>query len=247
MRYFAELSYRGTHYFGWQKQPKQISVQETLEQAFSTILGTPIEVTGCGRTDTGVHAKQYFLHFDFDGNFPEAFTRRINKFLPPDIAIQRIIEVSADAHARYDAYHRKYEYHIDLKKNPFGNHLSYHFPFADQLDLEKLQAAAQLLLRYEEFYPFCKSNTDVKTMQCELKEAHWEHRPAQQKLVLHVAANRFLRGMIRLIVGMCLNVGTGKIALETVKEALDNQTRLQKSWSVPPDGLYLMDIRYPYL
>ncbi|GJM32154.1 MAG: tRNA pseudouridine synthase A [Saprospiraceae bacterium] len=245
MRYFIELAYNGANYFGWQRQPRQVSVQSTLEDAFSTILATTTGITGCGRTDTGVHAKQYFAHFDFVGELPESFERRLNKFLPQDIVIYRIFEVSPEAHARFDAYHRAYEYHLDFHKNPFGLQTSYYFPFAKQPNIDLMQEAASCLLQYDEFFPFCKSNTDVKTMNCTLKRAEWVKEEGGQKLIFHIAANRFLRGMVRLIVGMCLNVGLEKLSLEEVKAAMDHQTRLQPSLSVPPQGLYLKDIRYP--
>lgn len=244
MRYFAELAYKGTHFYGWQKQPDQISVQETLDQAFSTILDPNIEVTGCGRTDTGVHAKQYYMHFDFEGEFPEKFINRINKFLPKDIVIYRVFEVPPEAHARFDAVHRAYEYHFDFDKNPFRIDTAYYYHFADRLDKERMQEAAALLLKYEDFFPFCKTNTDVKTMRCQMFRSEFEFFPEQRRMVYHVAANRFLRGMVRLIVGMLLNVGLGKTNLEEVREALEKQQRLKRSYSVPPQGLYLCDIRY---
>ncbi len=247
MRYFAELAYNGAQYHGWQNQPDKISVQEKLEGAFSTILGAPIEVVGCGRTDTGVHARQYFLHFDFDGKFPREFLRRINKFLPRDIALFRIFEVAPEAHARFDATHRAYEYHIDFIKNPFGIGTSYFYPYAALPDINKMQEAAGLLLGYEAFFPFCKTNTDAKTMRCALKRSEWEGSPEAGKMIFHIASDRFLRGMVRLIVGMCLHVGMGKTSLGEVREAMEQQKWLKKSWSAPPDGLYLMDIRYPFL
>ncbi len=247
MRYFCELAYNGTNYFGWQKQPEQVSVQATLEAAFSTILRIPIDITGCGRTDTGVHASQYFVHFDFDGDIPVAFQNRINKYLPKDIAIRRIFEVEEDAHARYDAFYRSYEYHLGFNKNPFEVDTAYYFPLAKDLNVQKMQEAADLLLMYDAFFPFCKTKSDVKTMNCEMKRAEWILDEKAQKLVFHISANRFLRGMVRLIVGMCLNVGLGKITFEEVKAALDNQTRLKKSLSVPPQGLFLTEIRYPFL
>lgn len=247
MRYFAELAYKGSNYHGWQRQNGQTSVQATLEDAFSTILQTEIAITGCGRTDSGVHASQYFIHFDHTDTFPLEFVRRINKFLPPDIAIYRIFEVASEAHARFDATHRAYEYHLGFQKNPFTKEICYHFPLAHLLNLELLQPAAGLLLLYKSFFPFCKTHTDVKTMDCELQRAEWEIDKNQEKLVFHIAANRFLRGMVRLIVGMCLNVAMGKQSLEEVKSALDQQKRLKKSWSVPPEGLFLKDIRYPYV
>ena len=246
MRYFVELAYNGTNFYGWQKQPNHTSIQSTIEEAFSLILRMPIEVVGCGRTDTGVHAKQYFLHFDYDGEFPQGFLQRINKYLPKSIAIYRIFKVHNEQHARFDAYHRSYEYHIVGYKAPFHQETAYHFPFYKHLDAEKLQSAAELLLNYEAFFPFCKTHTDVKTMNCDLIRSEWIIDKDTQNMVYHVSANRFLRGMIRLIVGMCLNVGLGKISIDDVKKAMDQQERLDKSWSVPPQGLFLCDIRYEW-
>ncbi|MCF8247731.1 MAG: tRNA pseudouridine(38-40) synthase TruA [Saprospiraceae bacterium] len=244
MRYFSELAYKGTNYHGWQRQLNAPSVQQAIEEALSTILGTTIAVTGCGRTDTGVHASQYFLHFDFEGKFPEEFLRRINKLLPSDVAIRSIYEVAADAHARFDAIRRSYEYHIVLDKNPFLTDTAWHFPFFEKLDWEKTQAAAALLLNYGEFQPFCKSNTDVHTMECTLFRSEWVLDKAARRMVFHVSANRFLRGMVRLIVGMTLNVGLGKVELSEVQDALERQVLLKKSWSVPAEGLFLTEVRY---
>ena len=245
MRYFVELAYNGSKYFGWQKQPEQVSVQSTLENAFSTILGQAISVTGCGRTDTGVHAQQYFMHFDFEGEFPKTFVKRINKFLPPDIVIREIQQVAATAHARFDATSRAYSYYINLAKDPFRQKTSYFYPFAETTDPILLKEAAQLLLNYDSFFPFCKTGHDAHTMICHLSQSEWELKPEQW--IFHISANRFLRGMVRLIVGMCLNVGMGKIPIEEVRSALENQKRLAKSWSVPPEGLFLRDIQYPYI
>lgn len=244
-RYFIELAYNGTSYFGWQRQPGKNSVQQTLEEYMGTILSTELEVTGCGRTDTGVHAKQYFAHFDFDGEFPQEFVRRLNKFLPKDIAVYRIFEVPAESHARFDAYQRSYEYHLSFRKNPFAEHFAYFYPFTQKPDLELMQKAAQLLLKYKEFAPFCKSNHDAKTMLCELSRAEWVFDGNGYDAVFHITSNRFLRGMVRLIVGMCLGVGTGQIELAEVEEALDLQSRLRKAISAPPEGLYLCGILYP--
>lgn len=246
MRYFAELAYKGTAYFGWQRQPDQISVQQELEDSFSTILGQTIAVVGCGRTDTGVHAMQYYMHFDFDGIFPKEFVRRINKFLPKDIAIYRIFPVAPEAHARFDANSRSYAYHLSFQKNPFETDTAYYYPYPAELNFERMQEAAKLLLQYHEFFPFCKTHTDAKTMKCDLSSAAWEIFPTEQRAVFHITANRFLRGMVRLIVGMCINVGNGKLELSTVKTAMDQQSRLAKSLSVPPQGLYLRDILYPF-
>jgi tRNA pseudouridine38-40 synthase len=246
-RYFIELAYNGTHYFGWQRQPGKTSVQQTLEDGMNTILSTELEITGCGRTDTGVHARQYFAHFDFEGEFPVEFVRRLNKFLPKDIVILRIFELHPEAHARFDAYQRSYEYHLSFRKNPFAEHLAYFYPFVQQPDFELMQAAATLLLDYSEFAPFCKSNHDAKTMICQLTRAEWIFDADGQGAVFHITSNRFLRGMVRLIVGMCLGVGIGQISLDELRSAMIEQTRLKKATSAPPDGLYLGNIRYPFL
>ncbi|MEM6317651.1 MAG: tRNA pseudouridine(38-40) synthase TruA [Bacteroidota bacterium] len=247
MRYFLELAYKGTHYFGWQIQPKDITVQGVLEQTFSTILRTPIAITGCGRTDTGVHASQYFAHFDFTGDLPQNFLYRINKFLPKDIAIRRIFPVAADAHARFDAYLRSYEYHIALEKNPFSLETAYYLPYAKKMEMAQLQAAASLLLEYDAFFPFCKTKSDAKTMLCDVQRVEWVFHESTGKLVFHISANRFLRGMVRLIVGMCLNVGSGKLSLAEVRTALEEQKRLPKDASVVATGLFLTEIRYSFL
>lgn len=244
MRYFTELAYNGTNYSGWQKQPNAPSVQETIEKAFSTILGKNIEVVGCGRTDTGVHASQYFLHFDFDGAFPLKFINRINKFLPPDIAIRNIFEVNEHAHARFDAVSRSYEYHLGFEKNPFETKTSWYYPYADKPQFELVQSAAELLTGFEEFAPFCKTQSDAKTMTCKLTRSEWVLDEKTGGWVYHISANRFLRGMVRLVVGMCLNVGLESLSLKSVKNSLVNQQPLEKSWSVPPQGLFLTQVKY---
>ena len=247
MRYFAELAYKGTNYCGWQTQPNSPSVQETIETAFSTILRSTIKIYGCGRTDTGVHATQFFIHFDFDSSFPKGFVSRINKFLPADIAIKRIFDVAQEAHARFDAYHRSYEYHISFQKDPIQIDTIYYYPFAKQLDIAKMQQAASLLLTYKEFFPFCKSNSDANTMKCDLSRAEWVLDESRGRLIFYIAANRFLRGMVRLIVGMCFNIGLGKITLSDVKKAMDQQIRLKKDLSAAAHGLFLTEIKYPFL
>jgi len=245
MRYFIHLSYRGTNYFGWQIQPQDVTIQGTIESALSTILNSKISITGCGRTDTGVHAKQYVAHFDNPKTLPEGFLPRLNKFLPKDIAIHSLEQVHPDKHARFDAYHRAYEYHLDFEKNPFGIDTAYYFYAAPKLDIARMQEACALLMTYEEFFPFCKTHHDAKTLICHLTRCEWVVVEEGKKLVFHIAANRFLRGMVRLIVGMSLNVGLGKISIAEVKAAMDEQRMLEKSLSVPAHGLYLRDIRYP--
>ncbi len=245
MRYFLHLAYNGTRYYGWQRQPNAVSVQETLEDALSTILNSPVEITGCGRTDTGVHARQYYAHFDFEGDFPEAFLRRLNKFLPPEIAVYELLPVAEDAHARYDAIHRAYEYHLTFSKDPFRVETRYFYPFPVRLQLDAMNEAAALLLEYDHFFTFCKSDTDVRTMRCDLRRSEW--LPVAGGLVYHIAADRFLRGMVRLIVGMCLHVGSGKTRLEEVRWAMDHQERLPQAQSAPPQGLFLTEVKYPYI
>ena len=247
MRYFAELSYNGTNYSGWQRQPNSPSVQATIEQALSTILRDQISIMGCGRTDTGVHAKQFFMHFDTEKPVVDNLTNRINKFLPKDIAFKRFIPVKETAHARFDATNRSYEYHIEYYKNPLKTDTAYFFPFAHQLDMRLLQEAAKLLIDYDEFFPFCKTHSDAKTMCCDIRECRWTLDEQEDHLVFHISADRFLRGMVRLIVGMCLNVALYKLPLEQVKIAMDTQTRIEKSLSVPAHGLYLTKIEYPYI
>ncbi len=221
-----------------------MTVQQKIEEAITTVLRTEVPVVGCGRTDAGVHALQYMLHFDFDASLPEDFLFRLNRILPKDIAIQKVCEVKADAHARFDANHRAYEYRVGPTKNPFTINTAFFYPFFHKLDRDKMQAAAKMLSEHKEFFPFCKSNTDVKTMECSIFRSEWIFK--EDEMIYEVAANRFLRGMIRLIVGMSLNVGLGKLSLEELQTALIKQERLRKSYSVPPQGLFLKDILYPY-
>lgn len=245
MRYFAELAYNGTQYSGWQRQPNQMTVQQKIEESMSLILGTPIEIMGCGRTDTGVHAKQYFIHFDFEGEFPKDFLHRLNKVLPKDIVFYQIIEMQAEAHTRFDAYSRSYEYHLHLRKNPFGMDTTYSYPYSRIPDFELMNKAASILLEYEEFATFCKTNHDAKTMICKMTRSEWI-KVNEHYWIYHVTANRFLRGMVRLIVGMCMNVGRGTNTLEEVQEALNQQVKIKKSLSAPATGLFLTKIKYPY-
>lgn len=246
MRYFGELAYNGADYSGWQRQPNEMTVQQRIEESMSMILRTPIAITGCGRTDAGVHASQYFIHFDVEAALPEGFCHRLNKVLPKDVAFRRIFEVEPNAHTRFDAYSRSYEYHMDLRKNPFQEKTIYYYYYNQIPDFDKMQSAAAVLLEYNEFATFCKSNHDAKTMICQMTRSEWQ-KIDDHHWVYHVTANRFLRGMVRLIVGMCINIGRGKITVDDVRKALDEQVQLQKSLSVPPQGLYLKDIKYPFL
>ena len=245
MRYFIELSYLGTSFSGWQKQPHAHSIQGELEQVFSTLLKQNTEIIGCGRTDAGVHASYYVAHVDLNTPPPGNFLHRANRFLSPHIALHRMLPVPPDAHARFSAIERSYEYHIHCRKNPFKQNLSYHFPFCHRLAFAKLQEAGRLIMQYEHFYPFCKSNSDARHMRCTLQHICWERSPDGSQLIFSISANRFLRGMVRLIVGASLQIGLGKMTLEELQTALERQSRLPKAWSVPAEGLYLTGVKYP--
>jgi len=242
LRYFIEFSYFGKCYHGWQKQPNAITVQQQLEDAMSKLLKTDISLMGAGRTDTGVHAKQMFAHFDIDEiEDLDDLAYRLNAFLEDDIAVQQIFEVKETAHARFDATERTYEYWIVQKKNPFLNEATHYIK--QSLDIEKMNEAAKLLLTHEDFKCFSKSNTDVKTFRCDVKRAVWEKKNGM--LVFTITADRFLRNMVRAIVGTLLEVGQGKIEVYDVKTILKSGDRGQAGPSVPAKGLYLTAVVYP--
>lgn len=244
MRYFIELAYKGTNYHGWQYQPGSSSVQETINKALSLLLKTDIDIVGAGRTDTGVHAKQMFAHFDFDGDInPSQLVYKLNSFLPKDIVIINITKVPNEAHARFDAVKRTYEYHIHTKKNVFLNDSSY--LFQQPLDIDKMNEACQILFRHTDFECFSKSNTDVKTFTCAIFDAHWKQDG--DKIVFTISADWFLRNMVRAIVGTMLNLGTGKISLADFEKIIESKERSQAGFSVPAHGLFLTKIEYEYL
>lgn len=244
LRYFIEFAYNGKNYHGWQSQPNASSVQETLSKAVSVILRSEIELMGAGRTDTGVHAKQMFAHFDTEENLETDFlAAKLNSYLPKDIVIYRIIPVSEEAHARFDAVKRTYEYHIHTYKNAFENESSWYV--FQKLDLEKMNKAAKMLFAFEDFQCFSKVNTDVKTYNCKIMEAHWEQKG--ENLIFTIAADRFLRNMVRAIVGTLVEIGSGKKALEDFKNIIESKDRTQAGTSVPAHGLYLTKVEYPYI
>ena len=241
-RYLLELAYRGTAYAGWQRQPNALSVEETVDTALSTVLGEPIKLVGCGRTDAGVHASDYAAHFDFAGDLPDRLLGRLNRMLPDDVALRALYEVPETLHARFSATGRSYVYRLTRQKDPFRPDTVGWVPALNTLDHGAMTAAAALLLDYGAFAPFCKTNSDAFTMNCTLRESRWVF--GAEELTYHVSANRFLRGMVRLIVGMCLRVGEGKVDLEEVRQALERQERLRKPWSAPAAGLYLCKVAY---
>jgi tRNA pseudouridine38-40 synthase len=244
-RYFLELAYNGTRFQGFQKQPHTTAtIQTQLEEKLRVLLRQATELVGCGRTDAGVHAKHYIAHFDAQEALPSDLVYRLNRILGEDIVIFRCFQVADTAHARFDAISRAYEYHLYFQKDPFAQEMAYYYPRAQHLNLDLMQAAAKLLLNFEDFAPFCKTKTDAKTRRCHLRRSEWQQLDAQ-RWVYHIQGDRFLRGMVRLIVGMCLYVGEGRMSLEQVEKALQTQTPLPQPMSVPPQGLFLTDIRYP--
>lgn len=242
MRYFLQLAYNGARFHGWQRQPNARSVQGELEEKLSLVLRMPIELTGCGRTDTGVHADDYYAHFNFAGNFPKSFLQRLNKFIDKDIFIYKLFTVPPDAHARFDAQQRSYRYEIGFQRDVFRPETLTVYPFANKINTDDLQKVADLIASYDAFLPFCKTNSDAKTMNCRIDRAEWVIN--EEEWVFHVSADRFLRGMIRLIVGCCLRVAEKKITIEAVQKALDNQEPLPGIWSAPAEGLFLTRIVY---
>ena len=242
MRYFIQLSYNGSAYHGWQIQPNAVTIQETIQDALSKLLNTNISITGAGRTDTGVHAFQMFAHFDVDETLDtENLTFKLNSFLPKDIAIQSIFQVNADAHTRFHAIKRSYDYKISLKKNVFL--FDYTHYVHQKLDVDKMNEAANILLEYTNFQCFSKSNTDVKTYNCKIEQAQWKQEG--NLLIFTISADRFLRNMVRAIVSTLLNIGLSKIAVSDIHKILASKDRSEAGFSVPSKGLYLTEVLYP--
>jgi tRNA pseudouridine38-40 synthase len=242
MRWKITLSYLGTNYAGWQRQPGDLTVQQVLEESFTTILRQPIELVGCGRTDAGVHARHYVAHFDAEPFDTSKILYQINAILPMDIAVQSIEETDPEFHARFDGKERMYKYFMHFKKDPFLQSTSFFFHQAAELNIDALQKSAALILQYQNFLPFCKTGSDADHYKCVLQESSWEVK--EGSAVYTVRANRFLRGMVRLMVGSCLNAGLGKISLGQMKESLDQQLPMPHAWSVPAQGLFLEEVVY---
>jgi tRNA pseudouridine38-40 synthase len=241
-RYFLDISYNGGAYCGWQKQPNAMTVQEALELVLTTLMQTKITVFGAGRTDAGVHARQLVAHLDLTEILNiENLIYRLNSMLPKDILVSRIREVAEDSHARFHAISRAYEYHISIGKNVFLEGLAHQI---DKLpDLCKMNEAANLLIEYEDFQCFSRSNTTVKTYLCDIKKAEW-HRE-DDMLIFTIEANRFLRNMVRAIVGTLLDVGYGKNTIADLENILISKNRSNAGASAPAHGLYLTKVDYP--
>ena len=244
-RYFIYLAYNGKNYCGWQTQPNGVSVQETLEKALSTVLRTETSIVGAGRTDTGVHASQMVAHFDSEAecsyitiDLPE----KLNKLLPKDIAIHQIVAVKPDAHARFDAVSREYKYYLTDAKDPFGHEFKYfhHYSF----DMEKMNTLAKILFEYEDFTSFSKLHTDVKTNNCRISEAYWVRDDATH-FTFTITADRFLRNMVRAIVGTLLEAGRGKLDERGLRRIIEAKNRSVAGDSAPGHALFLHDVVYP--
>ncbi len=240
-RYFLQCSYKGTRYHGWQIQPNAVSVQEVLEDALSKKLREKIAVVGAGRTDTGVHASFFVLHFEAENALPNELVYKLNSFLPADISVQKIWKVNEATHARFSALSRTYQYHISTEKNPFNTDLSYRY--LKPLDVEKMNEAAKTLFEFEDFTSFSRLHTDVKTNNCKIYQAGWKLENTQ--LVFTIKADRFLRNMVRAIVGTLLEVGQGKLSVEEFKNIIELKDRGAAGASAPAQGLFLVDIEYP--
>lgn len=241
MRYFVEFSYRGTDFHGSQTQPNGITVQQTMETAFSVVLRVPVALTLAGRTDAGVHARQMWAHFDSDSPIDgPTLCHRLNGLLPDSIAIRRIIPVPDDAHARYSATRRTYQYHISTVKDPFATDLCARV--APGLDFAAMNEAAALLLGRHDFASFCRTHTDVKTTICTISRAEWDDRG-----VFTIAADRFLRNMVRAVVGTLFLVGRHKISIDEFRAIIDSHDRCAAGQSAPAAGLYLVEVQYPFI
>jgi tRNA pseudouridine38-40 synthase len=245
-RYFIELLFNGTRYHGWQIQDNAITVQAVIDKSLSTVLRQDIKTVGCGRTDTGVHAKQLFAHFDCILSDAEVqddkIKRSLNAILPNDIAVKNIFRVPHDFHARFSATSRSYEYYIHFEKDPFLDGLSWYL--RDKPDLIKMSEAAKIMMEYRDFSCFSKAHTQVFTNNCEIYQAEWQWI-SDNRLRFNISANRFLRNMVRAIVGTLIEIGNGRNTVESIRSTIESQNRSQAGTSVPACGLYLSKVVYP--
>ncbi|WP_262325982.1 tRNA pseudouridine(38-40) synthase TruA [Carboxylicivirga litoralis] len=243
-RYFIELAYNGASFHGWQIQPNAISVQEVMNDALNKVLRKKINVVGCGRTDTGVHASYFVAHFDNDEPVDDTdyLVYKLNRIVGNDVVVYSVQDVDKDAHSRFHAIARTYHYYLRTEKNPFIKDFSYR-PYY-KVDVEKMNEAAQILFEYTDFTSFSKLHTDTKTNNCEIKYVKWEQK--DDGAVFVIKADRFLRNMVRAIVGTLLEVGRGKITIEQFREVIENKDRAEAGTSVPGQALFLVDIEYPH-
>lgn len=245
-RYFIELAYNGTAYHGWQIQKNAISVQEVVNKVLTKLCKQTTETLGCGRTDTGVHAKQLFAHVDIASEIDVLSPKirlSMNAMLPYDIVVKRFVMVAQDAHARFDATMRSYEYHVHFNKDPFRHNLSW--LLRDKPDVELMNKAAAILMEYRDFSCFSKSNTQTFTNNCIITRAEWVK--AENGIVFHISADRFLRNMVRAIVGTLMRAGKKEIMPEDIRVIIESKNRSEAGESVPACGLYLTEVKYPYI
>lgn len=242
-RYFIYLGYNGKEYCGWQIQPNGMTVQQRLEESLSTILRSKIAVVGAGRTDAGVHARRMVAHFEMEQPLTDLsfLTDKLNRILPPDIAVYKIVPVVPDAHARFDAVSRTYRYYLTLHKNPFNFNqvYRYHSP----LDFERMNEACKVLFEYTDFTSFSKLHTDVKTNNCRIMYARWHQE--RDVWVFTIQADRFLRNMVRAVVGTLLEVGRGKLSIDGLRKVIEKKDRCSAGVSMPGHALFLEDVAYP--
>ena len=242
MRYFVWFSYDGTAYHGWQIQPNGNSVQAELQRALSTLLREEISVTGAGRTDAGVHARQMVAHFDFSEAIDlEQLAYKLNRILPCDIAVDRVELVDDDMHARFSATSRTYHYYIHTKKDPFSRPYSTELHY--ELDFDKMNEAGRILMTYDDFGAFCKSHSDVKTTLCRVTKAEWV-QTSETSWYFEITANRFLRNMVRAVVGTLIDVGRGRLTLDDFRKVIEGKRRIAAGESMPANALFLENIRY---
>jgi tRNA pseudouridine38-40 synthase len=243
MRYFISLEFDGSAYSGWQIQPHSPSVQQTLEEALALFLRQNVSVTGAGRTDAGVHASEMVAHFDLDEPQDCGWMRgKLNGILPQDIAVHRIVPVKADAHARFDATARTYKYYVTLNKSAFNRNYSWFLP--NEPDFEMMNRAAEILMKTVDFTSFSKLHTDTRTNDCHVTEAGWEMLP-DGRWVFTITADRFLRNMVRAIVGTLMEVGRGRLTIDGFQRIIDSKDRCSAGDSAPAQGLFLYKIVYP--
>lgn len=241
MRYFLEVSYRGSHYSGFQSQKNANTIQTEVEKAFKVLLKEEIQLTGSSRTDAGVHALQNYFHFDTKSELSSQLLYNLNAILPGDIAARNLHKVKDEAHCRFDATAREYKYYIYQKKNPFLEDNAYYYPYT--MDLELMQKAATIIKEYSDFTSFSKRNTQVKSFTCDVQESHWTIEG--ECFVYHVKANRFLRGMVRALVATMLKVGRNKTNLDNFRTIIESQDCTLADFSAPPNGLFLVRITFP--
>lgn len=243
MRYFIHLSYDGSRYHGWQIQPNGISIESEIERCLSTLLGVPVDIVGAGRTDAGVHARHMVAHFDVEEPVADTsqLTYKLNRMLPPDIRIEKTESVPDDMHARFSAKWRTYHYYLSLKPTPFNRHYIWHCHY--DLDFPLMNEAARMLMEYKDFACFCKSHTDVKTTLCDVVEAEWV-KTGDSEWFFVIKANRFLRNMVRAVVGTLVEVGRHRMTLEQFRSVIEGKSRCQAGESMPANALFLEKIEY---